>query len=96
MRVLHLGGYDMVLGMNWLDQFTPVILNTRPLSVTFLKEGRIITLKGNTNNAEVWTDVEDNTAKVLQQRSNCCLVQLYELSHQTPEEKVPAPVLELL
>ncbi|OIT28528.1 udp-glycosyltransferase 75b2 [Nicotiana attenuata] len=38
MRVLHLGGYDMVLGMNWLDQFTPVILNTRPLSVTFLKE----------------------------------------------------------
>ncbi|OIT37800.1 putative mitochondrial protein [Nicotiana attenuata] len=95
-RVLHFGGYDMVLGMNWLDQFSSVILNTRPLSVTFLNEGRIITLKGNTDSAEVWTDVEDNTAKLLQQGSSCCLVQLYELSQQTPEEKVPAPVLELL
>ncbi|OIT26263.1 putative mitochondrial protein [Nicotiana attenuata] len=96
MRVLHLGGYDMVLGMNWLDQFTPVILNTIPLSVTFLKEGKIITLKGNADNAEVWSDVEENTAKLLQQGSSCCLVQLYDLSKQTPEEKVPAPVLELL
>ncbi|XP_070018164.1 uncharacterized protein LOC142172733 [Nicotiana tabacum] len=96
MRVLHLGGYDMVLGMNWLDQFTPIILNTKPLSVTFLKEGRIITLKGNTDSAEVWSDVEENTAKLLQQGSNCCLVKLYDLSQQTPEVDVPAPVLELL
>ncbi|XP_075112396.1 uncharacterized protein LOC142182219 [Nicotiana tabacum] len=95
-RVLHLGGYDMVLGMNWLDKFTPVILNTRPFSVTFLKKGRIITLKGNTDSAKVWFDVEENTAKLLQQGSSCCLVQLYDLSQQTPEVDVPIPVIELL
>ncbi|CAH9098317.1 unnamed protein product [Cuscuta europaea] len=52
MRLVRMGGYDMVLGMDWIHQFTPVMLSTRPPSVTFRKEGRLIELVGVTDTTE--------------------------------------------
>ncbi|XP_031110384.1 uncharacterized protein LOC116014814 [Ipomoea triloba] len=45
-RVMKLGGCDMLLGMDWIDLFAPTELHTRPLSISFHKDGRRIKLKG--------------------------------------------------
>ncbi|XP_019166953.1 PREDICTED: uncharacterized protein LOC109162723 [Ipomoea nil] len=45
-RLLKLGGCDMVLGMDWIDQFAPIQLHTRPLGISFHKEGRRVLRKG--------------------------------------------------
>lgn len=39
-------GCDMVLGIGWIDLFAQVVLNTKPHSLSFQKEGKIITLWG--------------------------------------------------
>ncbi|CAH9090618.1 unnamed protein product [Cuscuta epithymum] len=52
MRLVRMGGCDMVLGMDWIDEFTPVQLNTRPPKVTFWKEGRLVRLYGVTDITE--------------------------------------------
>ncbi|XP_070032609.1 uncharacterized protein [Nicotiana tomentosiformis] len=54
-RLLKIGGCDTVLGMDWIDQVAPVILHTKPYSLSFLKEGRLITLLGISENTEVST-----------------------------------------
>ncbi|XP_019150587.1 PREDICTED: uncharacterized protein LOC109147385 [Ipomoea nil] len=45
-RLLRLGGCDMVLGMDWVDQFAPIQLHTRPPGISFHKEGKKVFLKG--------------------------------------------------
>ncbi|XP_019181671.1 PREDICTED: uncharacterized protein LOC109176731 [Ipomoea nil] len=45
-RLLRMGGCDMVLGIDWLDQFSPIQLHTRPLGISFIKGGKEITLQG--------------------------------------------------
>ncbi|XP_019191750.1 PREDICTED: uncharacterized protein LOC109186281 [Ipomoea nil] len=47
-RVLKLGGCDMVLGMDWIDNFAPIPLHTRPPGISFHKDGRRVLLKGMT------------------------------------------------
>lgn len=39
-RLLSMGGCDMILGMDWIDQFSPVQLHTRLLNIGFEKEER--------------------------------------------------------
>ncbi|XP_060181956.1 uncharacterized protein LOC132611554 [Lycium barbarum] len=58
-RVLKIGGCDMVLGMDWIDMIAPIILNTRPLSLSFLKEGKMITLLGMTRKQNI-SQVDSN------------------------------------
>lgn len=45
-RLLRLGGCDMVLGMDWIDQYAPIQLHTRPPGLSFHKEGKKVLLKG--------------------------------------------------
>lgn len=45
-RMLKLGGRDVVLGMDWIDMYAPIELHTRPLSISFHKEGKKVNLKG--------------------------------------------------
>lgn len=47
-RLLRLGGYDMVLGMDWVDLFAPIQLHKRPPRISFHKEGKKVWLKGMT------------------------------------------------
>ncbi|XP_019177711.1 PREDICTED: uncharacterized protein LOC109172915 [Ipomoea nil] len=46
LRVLKLGGCDIVLGMDWIDTYAPIQLHTRPPGISFHKEGKRILLKG--------------------------------------------------
>ncbi|XP_019153739.1 PREDICTED: uncharacterized protein LOC109150304 [Ipomoea nil] len=46
LRVLKLGGCDIVLGMDWIDIYAPIQLHTRPPGISFHKEGKRVLLKG--------------------------------------------------
>lgn len=46
MRILEVGGCDIVLGIDWIYHFTHVILNNKPLRLSFVKEGGFVTLMG--------------------------------------------------
>lgn len=51
-RLLRLGGCVMMLGIDWVDQFAPIQLHTRPPRIFFHKEGKKVFLKGLTK--RVW------------------------------------------
>lgn len=46
LRVLNAGGSDIILGMDWVNTIVAVVLHTRPHNISFLKEGKFITLLG--------------------------------------------------
>lgn len=43
-RVLSLGGCDMVLGTDWMRQYSPILFDFQKLSLTFKKGGKKVTL----------------------------------------------------
>jgi hypothetical protein len=49
-RVLHLGAYDMILGMDWLEEHSPMQCDWSKKSMSFNHNGKFITLQGLTPN----------------------------------------------
>lgn len=45
-RVLELGGYDMILGMDWLEQWGEMTCQWKEKWVRYMYEGQLITLQG--------------------------------------------------
>ncbi|KAL3533589.1 hypothetical protein ACH5RR_007110 [Cinchona calisaya] len=45
-RVLKLGGSDMVLGVHWLTRYSPIQMDFQQLNISFDKEGRKRVLDG--------------------------------------------------
>ncbi|KAL5752022.1 hypothetical protein ACOSQ2_022529 [Xanthoceras sorbifolium] len=46
MRLLTLGDCDAVLGMQWIKEIGPIMLNAKQLSMSFMKEGKWVSLQG--------------------------------------------------
>ncbi|KAL5736973.1 hypothetical protein ACOSQ2_031761 [Xanthoceras sorbifolium] len=46
MRLLTLGGCDAVLGMQWIREIGPIMLDAKQLSMSFMKEGKWVSLQG--------------------------------------------------
>jgi len=46
LMILKLGRCDMVLGVDWLRKFSPILFDFIKMKITFKKEGRMLELKG--------------------------------------------------
>lgn len=47
LNVLGVGGSDIVLGMDWLDSVTPILLHTCPRSISFFRGKKFVALTSN-------------------------------------------------
>ncbi|KAK3041208.1 hypothetical protein RJ639_028468 [Escallonia herrerae] len=52
MKVLPLGCYDMVLGVEWMVENNPVSFDYQKRKVTVVKEGKMVTLKGSPDHTD--------------------------------------------
>ena len=46
LRLLKLGGCDVVLGVDWMKHISPICFDFNKMEVTFEKEGKHMTLMG--------------------------------------------------
>jgi len=53
LRVLELGRHDIVLGVDWLKKYLPVLFDFIKLRLSFKKDGRMIELKGISQGAKL-------------------------------------------
>ena len=53
LRVLKLGRHDIVLGVDWLKQYSPVLFDFIKLKLSFKKSDRMIELKGIVQNSDL-------------------------------------------
>ncbi|KAL4339801.1 hypothetical protein GQ457_08G022490 [Hibiscus cannabinus] len=48
-RVLHLGGSDMVLRVDWMRKYSPITMDFNMMTLKFSKDDQVITLQGGTS-----------------------------------------------
>lgn len=54
LRVLRAGGCDIILGMDWIDSFTLILLHTKLKSITFKYGLEMVTLFGDVNEGRLY------------------------------------------
>ncbi|XP_038998743.1 uncharacterized protein LOC120124050 [Hibiscus syriacus] len=45
-RVLSLGGSDMVLGVDWIEEFSPIMMDFKAKTISFERDGKTVMIRG--------------------------------------------------
>lgn len=97
LKVLQLGGYDVILGMDWLEHFSPMWINWQRKKLRFTYQGKRITLTGVKENL---SDCKSVTAKQLKgmfkSRAIAQVVQLCSIEENETSEQLPPVISAVL
>ncbi|KAL4272412.1 hypothetical protein GQ457_13G022950 [Hibiscus cannabinus] len=94
-RVLQLGGSDMVLGVDWLSRYSPIVMDFKKMTLSFEKEGQNITLDGERKPAYVRMVTGKRMMKLTGKEPGC-MGELYLLSLEEEATEVPELLQPLL
>ncbi|XP_026459456.1 uncharacterized protein LOC113360127 [Papaver somniferum] len=96
LRILPLGGCDIVLGADWLRKLGDVLFNFSKLSISFMYHNNKITLQGVTPNNTLLMMSDSDAKKFFTNTTHGVVAHLYSISATTPPTTTPAPLLPLL
>lgn len=93
MSVLDLGGFDVILGADWMKFHNLVLFNFEKLQVTMQREGRPVTLQGITEGRGVDLQTRcENVSQLLQkQGAHFQFPLLYCIQFSTMDEEQAKP-----
>ncbi|XP_026454759.1 uncharacterized protein LOC113355983 [Papaver somniferum] len=95
LRVLPLGGYDMVLEDDWLQQLGDVTFNFAQLKISFIHQGSYITLHGSSSKPSLNLITGSSFRKFLKNNTPTLIGQFFAIS-STPLTPVPPQISEVL
>jgi len=91
-RILPLQCYDAILGMDWLEQFSPMEIQWAQKWLTFHYQGEKVKLQGLTNSISSLLPVSgDQLLAMLKQDDIWCAVQVYALDSSTSQADTSIP-----
>ncbi|XP_026458919.1 uncharacterized protein LOC113359517 [Papaver somniferum] len=96
LRLLPLGGCDIVLGANWLRNLDDVLFNLSKLCITFKHKGKKITLTGIHQKFLLSMMSGSAVKKFLQKHSHGIVGQLFSISSSSVQPIPPPPIATLL
>ncbi|KAL5759632.1 hypothetical protein ACOSQ2_018470 [Xanthoceras sorbifolium] len=98
MRLLTLGGCDAVLSMQWIREIGPIMLDAKQLSMSFMKEGKWVSLQGIRTESRLSQLTGKRVGSQLEKAHNQAeaVVQLYSLETEEKMEEIPTVLRPLL
>ncbi|KAL4284548.1 hypothetical protein GQ457_16G010190 [Hibiscus cannabinus] len=94
-RVLSLGGSDMVLGVDWMQKYSPVVMDFNKMTLSFQKDDQLITLQGGSKDNIVKLISGDKLQKLAAKETNM-VGEIFLLSADNSPTKTPDLLLPLL
>uniref|UniRef100_J3MDG5 Retrotransposon gag domain-containing protein n=1 Tax=Oryza brachyantha TaxID=4533 RepID=J3MDG5_ORYBR len=97
LRVISLGGYDMILGMDWLSQHSPMSIDWAHKTLALSKSDGTLNLQGIVSELTQCKVVTVNQIHQLQTHTAVAhLVQLWKSAQLTVDETIPSEVQDVL
>ncbi|XP_039069068.1 uncharacterized protein LOC120215444 [Hibiscus syriacus] len=94
-RVLTLGGSDMVLGVDWMKKYSPLLMDFIHMTLSFQKDGEKITLRGG-QNSPIIKLISDSKLQKLMEKNSDISGEIFMLSGEINTEMVPVELHDLL
>lgn len=97
LRVIPLGCYDIILGMAWLEDHSPMWVDWKKKRLRFSHEGRRITLQGIKDKNMGCSQVTPaQLQQMLKIGAVCHMMELYPIHEEEPSSAIPPVVVQLL
>lgn len=97
LKVLPLGGYDVIIGMDWLQSHNPMGIDWKDKRLAFWDQGKLVQLKGLQVEAIVCKEVEPGELlTILQQAGITGMVQIQCMEEVDTEESIPSEIDQVL
>ncbi|KAL4369229.1 hypothetical protein GQ457_05G012890 [Hibiscus cannabinus] len=94
-RVLKMGGSDIVLGVDWMRTFSPILMDFKEMTLSFNKDGKDITLQGGKKQA-YFKIISGEKLQKLATKDPDITGELYFLSAKEVDAETPEPLLPIL
>ncbi|KAE8709758.1 hypothetical protein F3Y22_tig00110328pilonHSYRG00349 [Hibiscus syriacus] len=94
-RVLSLGGSDMVLGVDWMEEFSPILIDFKAKTISFEKEGETVVIKG-TQKLPVLRPITGEKFQKLVEKDTEVSGEIYLLSAEAEDSMIPLFLQDLL
>ncbi|KAL4342588.1 hypothetical protein GQ457_08G027580 [Hibiscus cannabinus] len=97
-RVLEMRGSDMVLGVDWMRRFSPIVMDFREMTLSFQKDGKQIELYGGDLSSR-WKMITGEKLQKITEKNPEVMGEIYLLNAEVKESVVPEllkPVLREL
>ncbi|KAL4363523.1 hypothetical protein GQ457_04G038370 [Hibiscus cannabinus] len=94
-RVLPMGGSDMVLGVDWMRKYSPIVMDFNAMTLSFKREEQNIILQGGKRTGGIKMISGEKLQKMAMKDPEL-MGELYLLSAEAVETKVPESLLPIL
>ncbi|XP_026419667.1 uncharacterized protein LOC113315618 [Papaver somniferum] len=91
LRVLPLGGFDMVLGADWLQKLGDITFNFAQLKISFMHHESYITLQGSPSKPSINIISGSSFNKFIKDNTPTLIGQFFAIAHALPTP-IPTPV----
>lgn len=95
-RLLVMGGCDMVLGADWLKTLGNILFNFEKLTMSFKWEGHTITLHGNNTPSSLHMITDKSLLKFFHKNTHGLLGSLFTIIEVQNQQSIAPPIQELL
>lgn len=96
MVLLKVGRSDIILGMDWVDFVRPIILHTRPRSISFFKDHRLITIIGSDTEVLLAEGNARSIANLLRMGQDCLSAHLLGMDGGRERQLSEGPIQKLI
>ncbi|KAL4281537.1 hypothetical protein GQ457_03G002250 [Hibiscus cannabinus] len=94
-RVLQMGGSDMVLGVDWMKNYSPIVMDFKEMTLSFQHEGKAIILQGGQRIQKIKLISEDKLQKFTQKNQEW-IGEIFLMNAESSEATVPEVLQPLL
>ncbi|XP_027183811.1 uncharacterized protein LOC113782099 [Coffea eugenioides] len=88
LKIMELGGWDIILGVDWMCQFSPITFDFHSLSIALSAEGSLLHLQGFINQPAMGLVRGKDLRSFIQEKQRCCAAWRTDVTKE-PEEPLP-------
>ncbi|KAL4351193.1 hypothetical protein GQ457_06G016870 [Hibiscus cannabinus] len=94
-QVLQMGGTDMVLGVDWMRKFSPIIMDFKAMTISFDMDGKTVVLQGG-QKQPVFKEISANRLQKLAEKEPELMGEIYFLDAEEVDSTIPKELQPLL
>ncbi|XP_026378286.1 uncharacterized protein LOC113272700 [Papaver somniferum] len=96
LRVLALGGCDMVLGVDWMRELSPVNFDFKNMPISFKRSGKEVILQGNVESNNISVMTGESCQKYLKKHKHGLVGHLFSITGNDSTPTIPTIIQPLL
>ena len=96
LKVMELGGWDIILGMDWMTHFSPITFDFQQLRLSLHNEGNEIHLHGQAEDCDLDLIREKDLRTFIEYKRQLCMALNTKSEAKEGTGPIPQGVMELL